>query len=381
MNQADQVADLNQHQQNLLQQQVQELCTRMVPQRIQMLAGYKVQQQRVSVKLDAMESPYSWGANEQQGWQDCLSACAINRYPDATCSRLKARWRQVLQLAPTQDLLFGNGSDELIQLLLLSLFTPGATLVNLVPGFVMYQHIAQAIGYTCHSVALDADFSMDFASVQKALERYQPKVLFIARPNNPTGNAFDRKTISRIIAASPGLVVIDEAYSGFCSDHCLDMLHQYPNVLIMRTMSKMGLAGLRFGLLIGHQQWIAQWDKVRLPYNINSLTQAGMLFALEHVPLIHQQTEAICRDREITYQALQKMPELEVFPTQANFITLRSRHITADALFQALLRAGILVKNLHGMHPLTKECLRISIGTPEENQQVIDQIKRAIMQA
>ena len=361
-----------------LNRRVQALADNILPQRIRLLSNYKVQPHNGLIKLDAMESPYSWDNSLERAWLASLADCAVNRYPDAECRQIKQKFRELLQLSQDYDLLFGNGSDELIQLLLLSLYRPGETLVDLSPGFVMYRHIAKTIGYDYLSVDLNGDFTINLEQTKQAIDQYQPKLIFIARPNNPTANAFDKMVVEAIIQSSNGLVIIDEAYSGFCQDDCLDFICHYPQVLIMRTMSKMGLAGLRFGFLIGHKTWINQFNKVRLPYNINSLTQRSMAFALEHNDIIQQQSAKICQDRDALYQELAQIADFTVFPSQTNFITLRSHKVTANVLSAHLLADGILIKNLDGAHPLTSQCLRISIGTEAENRQLLSSLKQAL---
>ncbi len=196
--------------------------------------------------------------------------------------------------------------------------------------------------------------------------------MFLAVPNNPTGNLFDEGDLLRIIEAAPGLVVIDEAYAPFTDLSFLNRLGHTPNLLVMRTVSKMGLAGLRLGLLAGPQPWIDEIDKIRLPYNINILTQASAEFAMAHKSLLDEQTQQIRRDRESLFQELAAMPGIEPYPSDANFILFRTREGRGSEIHGELRQKGILIKNLDGAHPMLKDCLRVTVGTAEENRQFLN---------
>jgi histidinol-phosphate aminotransferase len=236
----------------------------------------------------------------------------------------------------------------------------------------MYRMIARFVGLEYVGVPLNAaDFALDLDATLAALEHHRPLLTFIAYPNNPTGNLFDPAAIERIIAASPGLVIVDEAYAPFTDASFLPRLGDWPNLLVMRTVSKMGLAGLRLGYLAGPADWIEQIDKVRLPYNINCLSQASATFALRHRDVLDAQTETIRSERDRLASALVELDggqgRLEPFPSEANFILVRTRPGRAGALFTGLRERGLLIKHLDGSHPLLADCLRISVGTPDEN--------------
>jgi histidinol-phosphate aminotransferase len=267
------------------------------------------------------------------------------------------------------ELLLGNGSDELIQIVAMALARPGAVMLGVEPSFTMYRMIAACCGLRYESVALRPNFTLDGDACLDAIARHRPAVTFIAYPNNPTGNLFDREGVSRMIEASPGLVVVDEAYYAFADASFLLRLADYPNLLLMRTVSKLGLAGLRLGLIAGRPEWLAELDKVRLPYNINVLTQRLAERVLGEPQVLEAQAAAIRAERSRLGAALARLPRVQVFPSSANFILFRMPRATA--VFTALRERRVLVKNLDGAHPLLADCLRVTVGTPDENDQFL----------
>jgi len=335
---------------------------------IQALRAYQVPDPEGLIKLDAMENPHPWPEGLKALWLETLDGVALNRYPDPRGRRVQAALREAMGIPHGMDLLLGNGSDELIQMLALTVAHPGRKILSLDPGFVMYRMIAIFAGMGYVGVPLRPDdFSLDLTAILEALGREQPALTFIAYPNNPTGNLFDARAIERIIEHAPGLVIVDEAYAPFTDESFLPRLGDWPNLLVMRTVSKMGLAGLRLGYLAGPAQWLAEIDKTRLPYNINVLTQASAAFALTNKQVLDEQTAAIRSERTRLFEALSALPGVRPYPSEANFILIRLPEGTADATFAGLKQRGILVKNLNGAHPLLAHCLRITVGTPAEN--------------
>lgn len=330
------------------------------------LAGYHVPPATGMVKLDAMENPFQLPPALRAELGPLLADAAINRYPDPTASALKSQLRKTFAIDPQWELLLGNGSDEIIQLLIQAVAGPHATVLSVEPSFVMYRLtcIYNSVSYL--GVPLAPDFGLDLPAMLAAIEAKRPALTFIAYPNNPTGNLFDAEAIATIIrAAAPGIVVVDEAYQAFASHSFLDRLAEFDNLLLMRTVSKLGLAGLRLGYLIGHPAWLHEIDKLRLPYNINVLTQIAATHILKHGDTLHTQTETLRQQRSSMLAALREIPALTAFDSEANFILTRVPD--APNLHAALKQAGILVKNLHGAHPFLAHCLRLTIGTPEEN--------------
>lgn len=320
------------------------------------------------LKLDAMEAPQDFPAHLRDAWLQRLAAAALNRYPPARHTALEAQLRRVFSIDEDQGLLLGNGSDELIQILLTALRKDAAVLAP-APTFVMYGILCQWLGLRYRAVDVLADFSLDMPAMLAAIEDSRPALIFLAQPNNPTGKAYPENEIRAILAAAPGLVVIDEAYQAFSDAGMQHLLAEYDNLLILRTLSKTGFAGLRFGYLFGNREWTAQLDKVRPPYNVNVLTQASILFALEHYAEIAEQAQVIKAERAAVCAALDKLAHCRYWPSQANFVVLHC----PDAVqwFEGLKAQGILVKNLHGSHPLLENCLRLTVSSAVDNRRLL----------
>ncbi len=349
-----------------------DLVQNWVRPEIRALAAYHVQESSGLIKLDAMENPYGWPKALKQAWLERLRQVEVNRYPDPEGRELTTVLRRVMGIPEGMAMLLGNGSDEIIQIIALTLARPGRTVLSVEPGFVMYRMIATFCGMDYVGVPLRADFSLDLAALLDAIERHQPAVVFLAYPNNPTGNLFDEGELEQVIQAAPGLVVIDEAYSPFTDHSFMNRLGHFPNLVVMRTLSKLGLAGLRLGYLAGPAAWLEEFNKVRLPYNINVLTQVTAAFALtEGWPVLREQTAAIRAERARLQRALAEMPGIEPIPSEANFILVRAAPGRADAVFEGLKAGGVLVKKLHGSHILLQDCLRLTVGSPEENNRML----------
>lgn len=354
------------------------LIDRWVSEPVRRLKAYHVADASGMVKLDAMENPYTWPAPLVGEWFERLRHVAINRYPSPGAEELKTELRRYAGMAEDAPVLLGNGSDELIQVIAMAVNGPGRTILAPEPTFVMYRMIAEVLGFRFVGVPLRAgDFALDVEATIRAIAEHQPAVVFLACPNNPTGNLFDRPAVERILAAAPGLVVIDEAYFPFAGETWLHDLYRHENVVVMQTLSKAGLAGLRVGMLFGPAEWLEEFDKVRLPYNINVLSQASASFILKHADLLREQTTQICADREALYERLRELPGTEVWPSRANFLLFRAGK-GARAVFEGLKEQGVLIKLLDGGHPLLRDCLRVTVGTPGENDRFIAALRRVL---
>ena len=343
------------------------------------LSAYHVPPASGMVKLDAMENPYSLPSELRNEIARLAADAPINRYPDASATALKAALREALVIPDGMDIMLGNGSDEIIQIIALAFARPGAILMSIEPTFVMFRMIATFTGMGYAGVPLRADFSLDVDAMLAAIAQHQPAVIFIAYPNNPTGNLFDAEAVSRIIEAAPGVVVVDEAYHAFADASFMGKLAQYPHLLLMRTLSKLGLAGLRLGLLAGRPEWLSQLEKLRLPYNVGVFTQLIAESVLRHPGILLQQAEAIKIERAMMSERLAALDSVEVFPTNANFILFRMiQGHRAGEVFQELKKRRILIKNLDGSHPLLKNCLRVTVGTPAENVQFLEALQASL---
>jgi histidinol-phosphate aminotransferase len=342
---------------------------------VRALAHYPVALAEGWLKLDAMENPYPLPEGARQALAAALAAVAINRYPDGDAQALKTALRDSLRLDAQCALLIGNGSDELIQILTAAVAAPGAVVLAPEPSFVMYRRNAVVARARYVGVPLAADFSLDVDAMLAAIERERPALVWLAFPNNPTGNLFDVAGIERILRASPGLVAIDEAYYAFADASFLPRVLEFPNVIVVRTVSKIGMAGLRLGYAVGHPDWIGELEKIRPPYNVNSLTQAAVPLLLAHADEFARQAAAIRSERTRVDRALAALPGVRTFATQTNFVLARVPD--AAAWHQTLRNAKILVKNLDGWHPLLARCLRITVGTPAENDALLATLAQA----
>jgi histidinol-phosphate aminotransferase len=349
---------------------------RLVRQDVQGMHAYAVQPSAGLVKLDAMENPHRLPADLQRALGERLGAVALNRYPGDRTDTLRDALKAHAQVPAGYDLMLGNGSDELISLLAMACDVPGASVLAPLPGFVMYGMSAQLQGLKFVGVDLTPDFELDERAMLDAIAVHQPSILYLAYPNNPTANLWDDAVIERIVQAAPGLVVMDEAYQPFASRSYADRLTRHDHVLLMRTLSKFGLAGVRIGYMIGPAALIAQVDKVRPPYNISVLNCEAALFALEHADVFRQQAAELRRERAGLMDHLAAMPQVKAWPSDANMILVRVPD--AGRAFEGMKARGVLVKNVSRMHPLLANCLRLTVGTADENAQMLAALQASL---
>ncbi len=352
---------------------------RAIRQDLQSMHGYAIQPSAGLVKLDAMENPFTLPPALQRELGDRLGRVAINRYPGERVADLAAALARHVELPAGCKLMLGNGSDELIDLLTIACDLPGATVLAPLPGFVMYEMSARLRGLRFVGVPLSAGFELDEAAMLAAIEEHRPAITYIAYPNNPTANLFNDATIDRIVAAvgrQQGLVVFDEAYQPFSSRSWLQRMAAHEHVLVLRTLSKFGLAGVRLGYLCGPAALIAEVDKVRPPYNVSVLNAEAALFALEHADEYARQAALIRGERERLQAALRGIAGVQAFPSDANMILVRVPD--AKQAFDGMKARGVLVKHVAGLHPLLANCLRLTVGTPEENDLMIRALRESL---
>jgi len=344
---------------------------------IRALKAYPVEPSKGLVKLDAMENPYRLPPELATEMGARLAAVAVNRYPDPAAPALKRALREAMRIPDSLEILLGNGSDEILQIVSLALAKPGATVLAPEPSFVMYRLAALAAGMRYVGVALNPDFTLDEKVFLDAIRRERPALTWIAYPNNPTGNLFSRATLLAAIDASPGLIAVDEAYYAFAGGaSLLAEVGRHANLIVVRTVSKLGLAGLRLGLAIAPRAWVAELEKLRMPYNVNALSAAAGELLLARADVFRRQTEAIVAERAKLAAALGALGRVRTFPSAANFILARVPD--AKRAFEGLRERGILVRNFHGSHPLLDHCLRLTVGTPDENARLIDALAATI---
>jgi histidinol-phosphate aminotransferase len=343
--------------------------------KIRALAAYPVAKAVGMIKLDAMENPYGLTAEARAEIAAAVANVRINRYPDGPGDEVKSALRRAFALPDDVALILGNGSDEILQMLTAAVAKPGAAVLAPEPSFVLYRAIADLANLRFVGVPLRADLTLDIEAMLAAVERERPALVWLAYPNNPTGTLFPAADVERILRAAPGVVAVDEAYYAFADSSFLPRVLEFPNLIVVRTVSKVGMAGVRLGYAAAHPAWVAELEKIRPPYNVNALTQAVVPVLLNHAPLLAEQAAAIRRERARVAAALAALPGVTVFPSHANFLLIRVPD--APRWFTALREAGILVKNVHGWHPLLAHCLRITIGTPAENNALLDVVGRA----
>jgi histidinol-phosphate aminotransferase len=332
---------------------------------IRSLRPYEAKEIPCKVKLDANESPYTINIAP-----DKKILRRLNRYPDPEAKELKKAISKNLKIN-TDNILPGNGSDELIYYLIT---TFGGPVLYPVPTFSMYGIISQALGEKNIGIPLNKDFDLDIDKMLAAIKKYSPRLIFLSSPNNPTGNCFSAESILKIIEASKGIVIVDEAYQPFSSDRgFLPLLKDYKNLAILRTLSKIGFASLRVGFLIADAGLINEVNKVRLPFNLNALSQAMALEAFKNKNIIESQIKNITSERERLFEELSSIKDITPYPSEANFILFKTKN--TDVVFQKLIKNGVLVRNLSSA---VKDSLRVTVGTPEENNFFIKALRKSI---
>ena len=350
-----------------------------IRQDVQSMHAYAIQDSVGMVKLDAMENPHRLPADLQKALGERLGALALNRYPDGRVNDLRAALAAHAAMPEGFDIMLGNGSDELISLLAMACDVPGASILAPLPGFVMYAMSAQLQGLAFHGVPLTADFELDEAAMLAAIAEHKPSIVYLAYPNNPTGNLWNDDTIEKIVlaqGAQGGLVVMDEAYQPFASKSYIDRIARHSHVLLMRTLSKFGLAGVRLGYMIGPKALVAEIDKVRPPYNISVLNYECALFALEHAEVFAAQAKDLREQRGRLLSELVALPGVQPFPSEANMILARVPD--AAKTFEGMKAHKVLVKNVSKMHPLLANCLRLTVGTAQENDLMLAALKESL---
>ena len=335
--------------------------------------AYAVADSSGMVKLDAMENPYPLPPALRRELAERLAAVDLNRYPEPNPAALRELIVRKMKVPAGMDVLLGNGSDDLIQILTLALARPGSALMYPSPTFVMYSMNATFSGMKAVAVPLRDDFTLDADAFIARMRAQKPALVFLAYPNNPTGVLYPEAEVVRIIEAAPGLVVLDEAYHVFAGKTFMDKLPRYPNLVVLRTVSKLGLAGIRLGYLAGRPEWLRELNKVRQVYNVNVLTEAAARFVLERLDVLEAQAADIRKERAQLGATLRAFNDVTVFPSEANFFLIR----VPDAVrtYEALHRQGVLVRNLH---PGLPNCLRVTVGTPDENRILVNALKEAI---
>ena len=351
---------------------------------VRAMHAYTVQAADGLLKMDAMENPFGLPPALQAALGQRLGALALNRYPGPRTEVLRDALARHAGMPEGWALILGNGSDELISLVALACARPGAQVLAPLPGFVMYGMSAQLQGLGFTGVALTPDFELDAAAMEAAIAEHRPAITYIAYPNNPTATLWDDTAVLRTIdaaGAQGGIVVIDEAYQPFASRTWLDRMRAEParhgHVLLMRTLSKFGLAGVRLGYLMGPAALVHEIDKVRPPYNVSVLNSEAALFALEHADVFAAQAAELRAGRDLLVAQLRALPGvLKVWDSEANMVLLRVPD--AARTFEGMKNRKVLVKNVSTMHPLLAGCLRLTVGSAADNAQMLAALQASL---
>ena len=356
------------------------IASKVVRPEIQAMQAYHVSDATGLVKLDVMESPYRLPPELAAEIGRVVAGVALNRYPVPTATELRALIKKVMQVPAGCDVLLGNGSDECIQYVTAALAKEGAVVMAPAPSFAMFAMHALFYRLRFVGVPLREDFSLDIDAFLAAIEKERPALVWLAYPNNPTGNAFPIGDIERILRAAPGLVVIDEAYQPFAGASFMPRLAEFENLVVMRTVSKIGMAGLRLGYVCGRPEWIDAFNKTRSPFNINVLTEAVAIKLLQNKAVLDAQAAEVLKERERVKPELERIAGLAVYPSAANFLLARVRggRGAGTRVFDRMKQQGVLVKDFSGGHPLLENCLRLTIGTPDENRTMVAALREAL---
>ena len=357
-----------------------EVAARVIRPEVQAMRAYEVADAAGLVKLDVMESPYRLPDGLAAEVGQLVSEVAMNRYPIPSATKLRALIRDVMQVPAGCDVLLGNGSDECIQYITAAVAREGAAVMAPVPSFAMFAQYALFFRLRFAGVPLREDFTLDADAFLAAMATEKPAVVWLAYPNNPTGNAFSVADIERIVRAAPGLVVVDEAYQPFAGSTFMPRLAEFANLVVMRTVSKIGMAGLRLGYVCGRPAWIEEFNKTRSPFNINVLTEAVAIKLLQNKKVLDAQAAKVLDERERLRPELERVAGLKVYPSAANFLLVRVAGAkgAGTRAFERVRARGVLVKDFSGGHPLLEGCLRLTIGTPEENRILLAALREAM---
>ncbi len=350
----------------------------MVPVRddLRALEGYHSAQVQVDVRLNTNESPYP----PPDGWLADVGAALATidwrRYPDRGATALRAaiaRWHHVRP----EQVFAANGSNEVLETLLLTYGGTGRTVVTFEPTYMLHGHIARLSGATVVEGERQADFSLDPAHAVDLVERIQPVVTFLCSPNNPTGVVEDPTLVRRLLDVAPGLVVVDEAYAQFADWSALDLVGDDVPLVVVRTFSKTwSMAAARLGYLVGPSWLVAELEKVVLPYHLDAFKQEAGRLALAHVDEMDARVKQIVDERERLVEGLRQLP-VDVVPSGANFVLFRPRRRSGRDTWTGLVDRGVLVRDCSGW-PRLADCLRVTVGTPEENDRFLAELREVL---
>jgi histidinol-phosphate aminotransferase len=343
--------------------------------KVKSLKAYHVETVEEGIKLHANENPYPPSPELTKKILARIEKLDLNRYPDPDCKILKEAISTRIGV-PKNQLVIGNGSDELIQSLMQVFCNEGDTVAFPDPTFAMYAITAKSMGLNVHTFPLNDNWDFEADPLVEKLVASHARIVFISYPNNPTGNCFSRTEIQKLVENFKGIVVLDEAYYDFSGKTFLNQMKDHNNLVILRSLSKIGLAGLRVGYGIFPSTLADEINKVRLPYNSNSVSQIAATELMNNFDMVQKQIDSIKEERIRLLNELDKIKSITAFPSDANFVLFEASK-NGESVFRKLIENGVLIRNL-GAHPRLKNCMRVTIGTKAENDQFLDRLTKAI---
>ncbi len=347
--------------------------TNLVRPNVKSLKAYHVDNYDCKIKLHANENPFQLPTEILDLISASFKDFEFNRYPDPGCLQLREAISKIANI-PSQNLIVGNGSDELLQLIMQVFCGPGDGVAFPDPSFAMYSILAKSMALKPVPFSLNGQWDFKAETLLEIVEQNQTKVVFFSFPNNPTGNCFSSEEIEKILNEFKGIVVLDEAYFDFSRKTFKDRLTTNNNLIILRSLSKIGLASLRVGFAAACPLIIEELNKIRLPYNSNSFSQMVANEALKQFHLIQKQIDLIIQERTQLFNSLSQLSEVQVFPSDSNFLLFKTSQNSGE-IFQKLAKKDILLRDLSS-HPKLKNCLRVTVGTPDENSKFLQEIKQ-----
>jgi len=341
---------------------------------IEQLGAYRLMRE-APVRLNQNESPLDWPDEIKADVLDRLARRPWHRYPPADGGALREVLGREAGVAPGM-IAVTNGSNEAI-LAVVQAFATGRSVVLTAPGYSLSRTLVLVGGAEARPVVLREDFSLDAPAVLREIEAADAAVVYLASPNNPTGNRLARRDLEAVLDAAQAIVVVDEAYVQFGGDSLIDDLARYPHLVLLRTFSKaFALAGARIGWIVASEEVIAAVGKTLPPYTVNIFAQEAALAALARADLVAERVRLIIRERERVARAMDRLGAVTPYPSDANFILFRTP-LPAAVMFERLLRGGVLVRDVSGQ-PLLDRCLRVTIGAPEDNDRFLEALTRAL---
>jgi histidinol-phosphate aminotransferase len=343
--------------------------------------GYHSPQVEAEVRLNTNESPFPPPEKWSRDLLQALGEVSFHRYPDRPATELRAAIAALHGVEP-EEVFCANGSNEVLQCLLLAYGGPGRRAALFEPTYALHSHISRLTGTTVVEGGRTEDFRIDLDDARALLERERPEITFICSPNNPTGRAEPRETVAGILEFAPGLVVVDEAYGQFSSWTALDLRgarkdRQYPGLVVTRTFSKTwAMAGARLGYLVADPEVVQACEAVVLPYHLSAQTQLAGLLALEYTDEMEARVALVAEERGRVAAALGDLP-VESWPSDANFILFRPLHHNADKVWSGLLERSVLIRNCASWDGLPG-CLRVTIGRPDENDRFLSALEECL---